>query len=253
MSIQDDRNWYLKNRSSMVSTYLNQFVLIKDGQFVGAYPSYGGALSAAVGMFGTTPYFIHQVRDPETQEVYVANGGFLRSGSPFLGQAGVPWGARPVQLGRPGPRRIALGEAQPGSVPELLRSKGALVDIRIGNATLIANQMKIEGKQVPEPKAIVAMIDTGASISAIDSSVAASLGLQQTGSVQVGGVGGMSQQPVFAASLEFTDPKIAYDPLSLSGSSLGAPDFQMLIGRNILCQMILTYDGAQGRFTLARA
>jgi len=253
MSIQDDRNWYLKNRPSMVSTYLNQFVLIKDGGLVGAYPSYAAALQAAVSMFGTTPYFIHQVRDPETQEVYVANGGFLGSGSPFLVRNGVPLGARPVQLGRPGPRRIALGEASPGSVPELLRSKGALIDLRIGNATLIANQMKSEGKQVPEPQAIVAMIDTGASISAIDSSVAASLGLQQTGSVQVGGVGGMSQQPVFAASLEFAEPKIAYDPLSLSGSSLGAPDFQMLIGRNILCQMILTYDGAQGRFTLARA
>jgi len=255
MSQQEDANWYYQNRAQFVGPYLNQFVMIKDQQLIAVFPSYDAALGAAVASYGTDLPYIHEVKDPEPTEIFVATGPFMSGRSRFFlsGAPGIPWGARAVHLGDGRRRRAALGAPAAGSVPELLRSKGALIQVRIGNASVIAAKMREQGSQVPPPKAIMAMIDTGASISAIDSSVAASLGLSQTGSVQVGGVGGVSQQPVFAAAIEFTDPVISYDPLSLSGASLGAPDFQLLIGRNILCQMILTYDGPRGRFSLVRA
>lgn len=149
--------------------------------------------------------------------------------------------------------RIALGQAQQGSNAEILRTKGMLLRVRVGSASSIAGQQQSSGTTPQAPEEIVAMIDTGASISAIDVAVAARLGLVQTGSVQVGGVGGMSQQPVFAAALEIPDAGVTFDPLMLSGAQLGAPDFQMLVGRNLLCQMILTYDGANGQFALKHA
>lgn len=202
------------------------------------------------------------------------NRGFL-SATKVLGPE-LPWGARrslimpaapvPMMAGRlaqgsriPGPGlasrfpRIALGQASQGSNSEILRTKGMLIKVHVGSASAVAGQQSSSGKTPQAPEEIIAMIDTGASISAIDQGVAARLGLVQTGSIQVGGVGGMSQQPVFAAALEIPDAGVTFDPLMLSGAQLGAPDFQMLVGRNLLCQMILTYDGANGQFALKHA
>lgn len=149
--------------------------------------------------------------------------------------------------------RVFLGQASQGSNSEILRAKGMLIKVRVGSATAVAGQQQSSGTTPQAPEEIIAMIDTGASISAIDVAVAGRLGLAQTGSIQVGGVGGMSQQPVFAAALEIPDAGVTFDPLPLSGAQLGAPDFQMLVGRNLLCQMILTYDGSQGQFALHHA
>lgn len=149
--------------------------------------------------------------------------------------------------------RVALGQAAQGSNAEILRAKGMLIKVRVGSASAVAGQQQSAGQTPQAPEELIAMIDTGASISAIDVAAAQRLGLPQTGSIQVGGVGGMSQQPVFAAALEIPDAGVTFDPLPLSGAQLGAPDFQMLVGRNLLCQMILTYDGANGQFSLHHA
>lgn len=179
------------------------------------------------------------------------------NGRAFLGGP-VPAGARVITMGGRRastygqPRRFALGQPAPGTTPERLRADGPLMRVRVGNAQTVIQRLTQEGKTPPAPEELVALIDTGASISAIDAAIAQRLGLLQTGSIQVGGVGGMSTQPVFAAALELPEFSIAFDPLSLSGAALPSDKFQMLLGRNILCNLRMTYDGPSGTFNLVK-
>lgn len=139
-------------------------------------------------------------------------------------------------------RRASLGQA--GGGPEALQRQGPLIEVMVGKPSSMGGS----------PQPIVAMVDTGASISAIDVAAAQSLGLTQTGSVQIGGVGGLSQQPVFASSVAFSNPDKSYDPIALVGAQIGqGTGFSMLIGRNILRDMTLVYDGKAGTFDLSLA
>jgi len=38
--------------------------------------------------------------------------------------------------------------------------------------------------------------------------------------------------------------------MTLAGAQLPGAPFQILIGRNVLCSMTLSYDGKSGRFSL---
>jgi hypothetical protein len=99
---------------------------------------------------------------------------------------------------------------------------------------------------------VAAMIDTGASITAINLQTAARLGLIATGSVQVAGVTGESTMPIFGARIVMPQPGFTFDPIEIAGASLNAPDFEVLIGRNMMCHLTLTYDGHRGQVSLTR-
>jgi len=95
------------------------------------------------------------------------------------------------------------------------------------------------------------MIDTGASITAIAQGAAEAIGLVQTGAVQLGGIGGTGVKPIYAASLGFGDPSISpLDPIQIAGVDLPSTEFHVLIGRDVLKYLVLTYDGPRGVFAL---
>lgn len=142
-----------------------------------------------------------------------------------------------------GYRRVRLGDLPAlGQYAEALRERGAILPIQVGLPSSMA-----KGKP---PEEIQAMIDTGASITAINVSAAQRIGLPVTGSARIGGVTGASDMPVYGALLRFPDPKIDFDPIPIAGATMGGAPFEMLIGRNILCRMLLSYDGKKGQFTL---
>lgn len=162
----------------------------------------------------------------------------------------VPLVLRSTARGRPD-FRARLGQAA-GSAAEALRASGPIVTVHVGPASQVEARVRSEGGRPAGAVAVQALIDTGASITAINVSRGTEIGLLQTGVAQIGGVGGLSQQPVFAAALHFDDPFITYDPIEIVGANMGGSGFDVLIGRNILCQMILTYDGRSGTFKLDR-
>lgn len=114
------------------------------------------------------------------------------------------------------------------------------------------------GLPVPEPQNILALLDTGASISAVDPSVLATLGLTATGKAEIHtpSTQGVALQAdtydvavgIYAArrgDTHFVPDTIQVTACVLSGGC------QALIGTDILKSCILTYNGADENFTLA--
>ena len=64
------------------------------------------------------------------------------------------------------------------------------------------------------------------------------------------GVGGTSQQALYGAKFSFPDNDLVFDAIPLVGSPQRFPGFDVLIGRNLMCSMIFTYDGPRGMFSL---
>lgn len=147
------------------------------------------------------------------------------------------------------PRRPMLGQGFADTVEEF-RKRGAILPVQVGIPTALAQQMQAQGQTPPPPEEIQAMVDTGASISAINVSVAQRLGLPVTGSMKIGGATGVADQPVYSALFRIPDPFVEWDPMQIAGATLTNTPFDILVGRNILCNMTLSYDGKSGRFSL---
>lgn len=103
------------------------------------------------------------------------------------------------------------------------------------------------------------MIDTGASVSAVDASVVQQLGLQPVGVTNVAGVTGVAPQPTYPARFVFPGtgfPAIDFSlllgaPLSgLQSATMPGP-LIALLGRDLLQHFILVYNGPAAMFSLA--
>jgi Aspartyl protease len=114
------------------------------------------------------------------------------------------------------------------------------------------------GEPVPAAQQIVALLDTGASISAVDPSVLAALGLTATGKVEIH-TPSTQGVPIHADTYDVCigifavrdgDAHFISDPVQVFASILGN-GVQALIGTDILKRCILTYNGADDCFTLA--
>lgn len=157
-------------------------------------------------------------------------------------------------LRRPG---FQLGAFRPrrrfvlGASVDQLREEGALLQVTVGQPKDVADSLRSQGKPVPDPVSAMAMIDTGASITAVDQELAQKLGLVQTGAAPIAGVTGVQNQPIYAANLALANPSVALDPWKMIGSPLNIQNFQVLLGRDFLEQLTLVYDGSSGNFTLA--
>jgi len=130
----------------------------------------------------------------------------------------------------------------PASTPQaILAQNGAILTVQISSPSGGA------------PVTIQAMIDTGASISTINAQVAQNAGLQQTGSTQLGGVGGVQDSAIYAAAITMSDYGVTVNPVQVASvpGQLPAPA-DMLIGRDILENLVLNWDGSQGAFTLTQ-
>lgn len=128
-----------------------------------------------------------------------------------------------------------------------LQRRGPILPIQIGLPSA-ASAAGVKGTM----EEIQALVDTGASITAINQSAAERLGLIATGSIQVGGVTGTATMPVYGAKIVMPEPGYTFDPVQIAGANLNAPDFDVLIGRNLLCSMLMSYDGMRGQFALTK-
>jgi len=129
-----------------------------------------------------------------------------------------------------------------------LRESGALVEVSLSQPDEMAQSIREKGGDPGAAFRAVALIDTGASIAAIDNALAQRLGLVQTGEGSVAGVTGVQTQPIYAAKIEAGG--VTLDPWRVLGSPLSSQGFQVLLGRDFLEQTTLVYDGRAGSFTL---
>ncbi len=153
---------------------------------------------------------------------------------PFLGKVRLAQGFDPSMF--PG----ASGMPPAATAAGQLAQNGAILNVQVASPN------------GGTPVTVQAMIDTGASISTMNSTIAQNAGLQQTGETQLGGVGGIQTSAIYAAALTLPDYGVTVNPIQVATVPGGLPGVDMLIGRDILENLVLNYDGSQGAFTLTQ-
>lgn len=228
--MSDDIAWFEQNRPKISQQYPNLWVVVKNKSVVGSFPDYGAAYAAGTQMFGTDTFLVKQATASQQVETMT-----------YLGRKGR---LLPLNLGQ--------GSPAPAELVERLKRDGALVNVQIAVPAALAKQLTDQGRPVPPPQVVKAMIDTGASISTVSDNVAAAAGLQQVGSVPIGGVGGTSTRPIFSASFGLSDYGISVDPIEIAGISLPVGGFEVLVGRDVLKALEFNYAGVRGSFGITQ-
>src|SRR5262245_9946542 len=134
---------------------------------------------------------------------------------------------------------------------------GPVIQVQVEVPTALATQLTSAGQPLPEPVVGVALIDTGASLCAVDSAVIRQLGVQPVGVAHVGTAGGQQQQLTYPGRFTFPGsnlPPIDFNTLlgcDFAGQlALGSP-LVALIGRDLLQHFVFVYNGGAASFTLA--
>ena len=155
---------------------------------------------------------------------------------------------------------------QPGQVPgpaspspAALVQIGPVLQVLVEVPTPLAASLRAQNLPVPTPVSGLALIDTGATKSAVSETVAQTLGIQPSGVVNVGTAAGLQQQSVYSARFSFPGgPLSPIEFAQLTGVNLEGhvvPGLGMpliaLIGRDILSRFVMIYDGQTATITLA--
>jgi hypothetical protein len=130
-----------------------------------------------------------------------------------------------------------------------LGGAGPLVEVQVGLTTAAETAIANAGEPIPAPIKGTALIDTGASHSAVRSGLLRPLNLHPVGVMPVTGVTGKAvPSPVYAVRITlpqgWADTTVCEVPLH--GQNIDA-----LIGRDILRYCILIYQGPTMQFTLS--
>lgn len=111
---------------------------------------------------------------------------------------------------------------------------------------------------IPPPQTVQALLDTGASGTCIDPTVLQALSLQPTGSTQVltpsSGPSGATKNQYDVGLLipgGTNQPPLIKTTIPVIESDLKVQGIQALIGRDVLSECVLIYNGRAGFFTLA--
>lgn len=134
----------------------------------------------------------------------------------------------------------------------VLQRQGPCVQVSIGLAQSIANQLLQQGKSLPKPVSGVALIDTGATSTCIDDGAAKQLQLPVVNVVNVASASHASTpQNVYPIQVEVVGLPISIEAPNAIGAALAPQGLLALIGRDVLQHCTLFYNGITGEITLS--
>lgn len=151
----------------------------------------------------------------------------------------------------------AKGQTPSGDVIQILpraglQQRGPCVQVMIGLAESFAQQLLQRGEAFPTPSAGIALIDTGASVTCVDESLAQRLRLPAIDVAQMMSAShAETQQNVYPIEIEIVGAPIRINVPRAVGASLAPQGITALIGRDFLQHCTLFYNGFTGAITLA--
>jgi hypothetical protein len=136
---------------------------------------------------------------------------------------------------------------------------GPLIRAVVSVSEARSKALTAAGSAIPPDQIITALVDTGASSTCIDPSVLDQLGLSPTGSCEVktpstgDGAATVSQYDValLVYGRDTNSPPLVFPVMPVLATPLATQGIQGLIGRDLLSQCVLVYNGTDGVFTLA--
>ncbi len=133
----------------------------------------------------------------------------------------------------------------------VMLQRGPCVQVTIGLADVVAQQILQQGKPLPTPITGFAMIDTGASSTCIDDAIAQQLGLPAIDVVQMTSASHANiEQNVYPTKITLMNG-ITLDVPRAMGATLQPQNIIALIGRDFLQHCTLFYNGITGEITLS--
>lgn len=141
------------------------------------------------------------------------------------------------------------------NAPDLLIQNGPTILVNIGfDPALHPGTPNAPAALVPAMQNISALVDTGATYSFIDTSIAAVLNLPKVDKANISGSAGSHVADVFLAQIHV--PSLGITILGqFAGVNLigGGQMHGALLGRSFLRDLTMTYDGQTGRVSLIKA
>ena len=133
---------------------------------------------------------------------------------------------------------------------------GPLLDLLVGVSKPRLEALQKAGKAPPNPVRIKGLIDTGASCTCIDPSVIKKLNIPPTGSVGISTPSTGSNTHTcnqYDVSINLLHPELVYtiNILPIVESHLSSQGIDALIGRDVLANCLLVYNGQIEAYTLA--
>jgi aspartyl protease len=159
--------------------------------------------------------------------------------------------------------RFCLQPSPPGQPtgvphPQGMAVTGPVLEVQIEIPSVLAQSLQAANSPIPNSVTGIALIDTGASITSIDVSIATRLGLNPNGIAMVGTAGGAQQQPTYQARLSFPGTALpGFEHPKVLGCNLtgqmvmNQQPIIALIGRDYLLHCVFVYSGGAGAWSLS--
>lgn len=144
----------------------------------------------------------------------------------------------------------------PHTTFHLNKEAGPVIPVKVDLSDPLKEIVTSLGKPVIKPMPIMALIDTGASISMIDKKIITKLGILSTGEIEVitpsSGVT-PHKTKTYDVGLTLMHPILSthWKIFRVAEADLSCQNIQMLIGRDVLASCYLAYDGSANIFVLA--
>lgn len=140
-------------------------------------------------------------------------------------------------------------EANPFPHPDGLIGLGPTIRVHVGFDSKFAPDS--EGTPQAQLQNLPALVDTGATISSIDSELAQDLNLPLVDQQDVLGVGGKHTMPMFLAQIHVPDLEFTiYGKFVGAHLAQGGQFHKVLLGRTFLRHCVMIYDGHENRVAL---
>ncbi len=132
-----------------------------------------------------------------------------------------------------------------------LQERGPIVEVKFMVSQALEKKLKKEGKEIPQPIAAKAMIDTGASLCAIQEDIPQKLGLKPSGEIYLH-TASCKNHKCYKYFLRMVIPahRLEYEG-TFTALPLEGQDMDCLIGRDMLANGILIYIGYAKQFTFS--
>ena len=135
--------------------------------------------------------------------------------------------------------------------PEGLLKEGPRLEVRFLISSGLEDKYKAEGKPLPEPVVVNALIDTGASVSVIQKSIPEKLGLTPVGVTNICTPSSKDHQCYqYFMRMHIPTHQLTYEGIFI-GAPLDGQNISCLIGRDILKDGMLIYIGVSNLFTFS--
>lgn len=144
--------------------------------------------------------------------------------------------------------------------PEFLRDDGPFLNVLVHVPSALAKLFENQNLPVPAPQAGLALIDTGASHTCVHEPALTALGLNPIGATTSRTAAGLTAQRLYPVRLEFPGEGIDREFTSVAGVNLigqsvvlntGEKDIIVLVGRDVMQEWVLIYNGPIGVVTIA--